>query len=362
METILNNDKIYVQLLQLLKLKKPCALATVTATQGSTPQKPGSSAIFGKKGLIAGTIGGGAVEHAVADLARKSIRNGKTGYYKFNLNNDITEPDAAICGGGMSVYIDGTPQKYFEVFDAINNSDERRIPGIIVTICNSEKNKCSNTERFWLTSENVKNFQAEISDEVIAAAKDMFSNPGISDFKEIALHGSGKSEEKLVFLEAVIPLPQLIIAGAGHVGKALSHLGNLLGFEVIVWDDRVEFANKTNLPDAHKILTGSLGESLGSFTAKSGLYVVIVTRGHKNDAEVLRKFIGSDVSYIGMIGSRRKIAQLRESFIGNGWTTNEGWNKIHTPIGLDIGSKTVQEIAVSIAAQLIQVRSQIKYQ
>jgi len=172
--------------------------------------------------------------------------------------------------------------------------------------------------------------------------------------------GSKENELKLAFLESIVPPKRLIIAGAGHVGKALSHLGKLLDFEVTVWDDRPEYANKTNLPDADKVLSGSLDESLGNICADKDTFIVIVTRGHKKDADVLRKFIGSDAGYIGMIGSRKKIVLVRESFLKNEWATAKQWNKIHTPIGLEIGSKTVQEIALSIAAQLVQVRNQLK--
>jgi xanthine dehydrogenase accessory factor len=105
-----------------------------------------------------------------------------------------------------------------------------------------------------------------------------------------------------------------------------------------------------------------LDETLGNLLIDRDSFIVIVTRGHKNDADVLRKFIGSGAGYIGMIGSGRKIAQVRESFLGNAWATPEQWNKIYTPIGLEIGSKTVQEIALSIAAQLVNVRNQLKNQ
>jgi len=155
-------------------------------------------------------------------------------------------------------------------------------------------------------------------------------------------------------------LPRLIIAGAGHVGTALSHLGKLLDFEVTVWDDRVEFANKKHLPDAHRILSGSLDESLGKLKVDHDTFIVIVTHGHKNDADALRKFIASEAGYIGMIGSRRKVEFVRESFMKNGWATKEQWEKIYSPVGFKIQSKTVQEIAMSIAAQLIQVRNQLK--
>jgi len=85
-------------------------------------------------------------------------------------------------------------------------------------------------------------------------------------------------------------------------------------------------------------------------------YIVIVTRGHSHDAEALRPCIGSDASYVGMMGSRIKVAKMHEEFITNGWATEEQWKKICTPVGIDIGSQTVEEIAVSIAAQLIVYR------
>ena len=188
----------------------------------------------------------------------------------------------------------------------------------------------------------------------------MISCRNPDEFREFILHGSKGDDEKLAFLESVVPSPQLIIAGAGHVGKALSHLGKLLDFEVTVWDDRPEFANKINLPEAGKIICGTIDETLGNMHVDKDSFIVIVTRGHKNDADVLRRFVGSKAGYIGMIGSRRKIVQVRELFLKSGWATIEQWENIYTPVGLEIGSKTVQEIAVSIAAQLIQVRNQLK--
>jgi len=360
MDTSQKSNHIYLQLLDFIGKKQACVLATVTSTQGSTPQKPGCSAIFGKNKLLVGTVGGGAVELTIAELATKAIRLGKTGYYRFDLDNDITDLEAAICGGGMSILVDGAPEKHVEVFQSLWNSVKNRIPGVMATFCGSDSSNCDGITRIWVTSETMPNFTEQVPEEILIAAKEMLFNSNPDEFREIVLKGSSADNVKMAFLESIVPPTQLIIAGAGHVGKALSHLAKLLDFEVIVWDDRPEFANKTNLPDADKILTGSIQESLRKIEVNRDSFIVIVTRGHKNDADVLRQFIGSNAGYLGMIGSKRKIAQVKESFLKNKWATDEQWDKIHTPIGLDIGSKTIQEIAVSIAAELIKVRNQLK--
>jgi xanthine dehydrogenase accessory factor len=131
----------------------------------------------------------------------------------------------------------------------------------------------------------------------------------------------------------------------------------MLDFEVIVIDDRREFANPDNLPDADHIIVKNIGEAMEVIEKTADTYIVIVTRGHKDDGVALKPCIGSDVAYVGMIGSKGKVAKMHSEFIRQGWATEEQWNRIYTPIGLDIKSKTVEEIAVSIAAQLVLVRN-----
>jgi xanthine dehydrogenase accessory factor len=152
-------------------------------------------------------------------------------------------------------------------------------------------------------------------------------------------------------------LPRLVIAGAGHVGKALAHLGNLLDFEVMVIDDRPEFASQENVPDADGIVVGDIASAVKEIPDSPENYFVIVTRGHRNDAEALRAALGRGAAYVGMIGSRTKVDLMRREFLDKGWATEEEWGRVRAPIGLEIGSKTVEEIAVSIAAELVRVRA-----
>ena len=356
MDSIYLNNNIYQKLFELISDNQSCVLSTVTETFGSTPQKAGSSVIVGLSCLIAGTVGGGIAEQQILEIATKTIRSKESCYCRFDLNKDVTDEEAGICGGDMNILLDASPEKHMEVFGQLKESVKNRIPGVLVSVCESGINNEFNIERHWVTQENLSNVTHKLNEEVIECLGKMLQKPVSGDFRKLVKHTSPEYEDNYVFMESIVPKSRLIIAGAGHVGKALSHYGKLLDFEVTIWDSRKDKANKENLPDADEILDTDLEKSLGSMTVDRNTYIVIVTHGHKNDADVLKLFIDSPAGYIGMIGSQRKVAQVREKFIQNGWADEKKWNRIYAPIGLDIHSKTVQEIALSIAAQLVQVR------
>ncbi|MBW6536866.1 MAG: XdhC family protein [Mariniphaga sp.] len=359
MEEILSRKNIYAELVECIRKKQLCVLATVTQTWGSAPQVPGSSAIFGENGLITGTVGGGFVEYNIQKEAVQSVQIKKSGYFKFNLNDDISDENAAICGGGMSIFIDASPEKHLSVFESLAESNSKRVPGVLVSLLKSGASGSMDVERFWVTAENSGKVSEKLHIEVAKKIKEILREPKAGNFSVVVEHTSPEFEDNYFLMESVVPLPRLIIAGAGHVGKALTHMGKLLDFEVTVWDDRPEFANKKNLPVADKILCGEMEEALGDIIPGCDTFIVIVTRGHKNDSKVLKHFIHSKAGYIGMMGSRKKVIQLRDHFIEQKWATPEQWDRVHTPIGLPIQSKTVQEIALSIAAELIQKRAQL---
>ena len=359
MEEILSRKNVYAELVECIRKKQLCVLANVTETWGSAPQVPGSSAVFGENGLITGTVGGGFVEYNIQKEAVQSVQTKKSGYFRFNLNDDISDENAVICGGGMSIFIDASPEKHLAVFESLAESNSKRVPGVLISQLKSGASGSMDVERFWVTHENSAEVSEKLHDEAARKIREMFREPKAGDYKVIVEHTSPEFEDNYTFLESVVPLPRLIIAGAGHVGKALAHMGKLLDFEVTVWDDRPEYTGKDNLPQVDFVLCGELESSLGKINPGPDTFIVIVTRGHKNDSEVLKHFIRSEAGYIGMMGSRKKVIQLRDHFIEKGWATPEQWDRVHTPVGLPIESKTVQEIAVSIAAELVHVRSQL---
>ncbi|MDP2674982.1 MAG: XdhC family protein [Dehalococcoidia bacterium] len=158
-----------------------------------------------------------------------------------------------------------------------------------------------------------------------------------------------------VMLERHEPPATLVIVGGGHIGKALATIGDLCGFSVVVVDDRPDYANQERFPEADRVVCGDFSEVLRALPIDSNTYVVTVTRGHKHDEESLRQVVGSAAAYVGMIGSKRRAAAVLQHLIDEGLDA-EAVRRVHTPIGLDIGAETPEEIAVAIMAEVVQVR------
>ncbi|MDQ1297344.1 MAG: XdhC/CoxI family protein [Bacteroidota bacterium] len=353
-------NSIYLKILEFERYGSGLVLATVTGTVGSTPQKPGSSALFANGKLAAGTVGGGIVESNVQQYAGKLISTKKSVLFRMHMNNDISQKEEAICGGEISILIDANPALHYAVFEQIKESLSGGIPGVLITMVTDCSESHVRVNRYWMTMEKSPALPSAFLEKLKPVVINILSTGITDDFRQLELMEQSKESSSLFFLEPVFPLPKLVIAGAGHIGKALSHLGKLLDFEVTVIDDRDEFANADNLPDADHIIVKDIGMAIKEINKDKDTFIVIVTRGHNDDAEALKPCIGTATAYVGMIGSKGKVAKIRTGFIQRKWATEEQWNKIYTPIGLDIRSKTVEEIAVSIAAQLIQVRNSRK--
>jgi xanthine dehydrogenase accessory factor len=351
------NENVWSELLKLLRQNEPCVLATVIEAMGSTPQVPGSSAIIGKSGLITGTVGGGPLEYQVVCEAQKTLDSGISKLITFDLAGNLSEGSDSICGGNMTVLLDAAPEKHLAVFEEIRNSLSGHNPGELISFVEKTKDKYINIRRLWFNKINISRLSEYVSEKVATVVLENFTRLKSGEFRIIPHHTELPGNTGFICIQTVVPPPSLIIAGAGHVGKAVAHLGKFLGFEVTVWDDRIEYANKTNIPDADFTLNGWVNEALPEIPVKKDSYLVIVTRGHKNDAEVLRTWIKTHPAYLGMMGSKVKIAQMKQQFMQENWATPEEWDRIHTPIGLKIDAKTVEEIAVSIAAELVQVRN-----
>jgi xanthine dehydrogenase accessory factor len=324
-------------------------LATIVETEGSTPQVVGSSAIFAKAGLVAGTVGGGLLEARVEAAARKALEDGEPRLVSIRLDADPTDMEGAICGGAAKVLVDPGVEAAEGIFRSALEGFKKRRAGVLASRIRAGHDDAASVERGFLPM----GAQVLPDDPVFGDIA-----PGV--LEEIIAGGRVrllKEGSRMTFVEPVLPLPRLIIAGAGHIGKAVARLGRLLDFSVTVIDDRPEFANIINVPDADEIVVGDIGEAVQSIEDSPDSYFVIVTRGHQKDAEALRGAIGRGAAYVGMIGSKRKIELMHCEFLESGWATAEEWDGIHAPIGIDIGSKTVEEIAVSIAAELVRVRA-----
>lgn len=348
---------IYPELIALLQQQTECILATVISTLGSTPQKPGSSALIGSNGLLAGTVGGGITELKVIQQAQILLKTKKSGLFSFELHGEIFKGSESICGGSMTILLDATPDLHLPVFNQLKDSLERRQKGILLTLTNAFDLDDVKIIRQWIVEEDL-NFNPKIQDNIRPVISEMFRNAHSEAILSIPFDGKKTLTKGFSLVERIFPKPSLIIAGAGHIGHSLAYLGKFLGFYVTVWDDRPEYANQNLLPDADVVLSGTVDDSLGKLKIQDDSYLVIVTRGHKSDTDVLRKFIASNAAYIGMIGSKAKEAQMKALFLENVWATAEQWSRIFTPVGLNIGAQTIEEITISIAAQLVKIKNQ----
>ncbi|MFQ5929143.1 MAG: XdhC family protein [Acidobacteriota bacterium] len=161
-----------------------------------------------------------------------------------------------------------------------------------------------------------------------------------------------------IFLEPILPDPKVILMGAGHLGQAIAQAAHRVGFQVAVVDDRESFANREHFPQAKEIVAAPFERSLDSVLVNQNSFILIVTRGHKHDQLALEKAVATPARYIGLVGSRRKIQIIVKNLLEKG-ISPQALSNLYAPIGIEIGSETPEEIAVSVLAEMIAVRKGI---
>ncbi len=332
---------IFLKAQELIKQGEYFAIALVLNAEGSTPRKAGAHAIITCTGKIYGTIGGGAVEAETQTQAVESCKSKKPVIFDFELQGSDREGDTPICGGRMRILIDPISVQYKDIFNKAAEAIKKRNKSIFLTTINGLQ-----VEYKWFSS------------DLTASDKDFPGKEKIlycleHEQPELFTQNDGTKE---VFVEPIIPKPLLVIAGGGHIGQALAVQACLVGFDILILDDRSEFINAELFPNNTTTICGDIAQELTKIPAEKDTYIVIVTRGHKDDAQALEACINRTFNYIGMIGSKRKTALIRDNFIKSRICTTEQFDKVFSPIGLNIGALTVPEIAASITAELISVR------
>jgi xanthine dehydrogenase accessory factor len=164
-----------------------------------------------------------------------------------------------------------------------------------------------------------------------------------------------KLKDGELILEPMIGQPNLIIFGGGHVSKSISRVASMVGFRVTIVDDRKEYANQERFPEASQTMALEFYNAFDHLTIKPSTYIVIVTRGHRSDEDILERALKTPAKYIGMIGSKRKVLTTYEHLVDRG-TSVEDLKRVHAPLGIEIGAVTTEEIGISVAAQLVHVR------
>lgn len=162
-----------------------------------------------------------------------------------------------------------------------------------------------------------------------------------------------------IFSEQLVSAPRLVVLGGGHISLPISQIGKILGFHVTVVDDRLEFANRERFPMADEVICADFAAAIDQIPAYANAYYVIVTRGHAADGLCVECLLPREYAYLGMIGSKTKVAKTRQKLLEKGFSEIQ-LDTMHAPIGLNIGGETPGEIAVSIAAEIVQIKNQVK--
>lgn len=332
----------YSKLVSLIDAKTPFAFAAVVTATGSTPQKAGAKAIFEPSGAIYGTLGGGCLEAESRRRALDALDSGTPLLFDLNLNDDYGWDDGLICGGNVRVFIDPAPAKNRAAYEraATLIRDGRR--GVLIVLAEGNEDHVGDVE-CWEEGAPAPP-AAGLSGEQLHVCLDKARTQLVS------------GSEGSYYLEPIERTPTLLIAGGGHVGQATAKLASWLGFEVTVIDDRPAFTQASLYSEGVRTICGDIPKAVAEFPINSTTYILIVTRGHRHDGVVLKECIHSTAAYIGMIGSRRKVHIIRQGFLEEGIATEQDFQRVHAPVGLDIGALSVEEIATSIAAELIAVR------
>jgi xanthine dehydrogenase accessory factor len=265
------------------------------------------------------------------------------------------------CGGSAFLFLEPvSPDNFyhFQIFKRIDVLIRRGGAGILVTAINPEQWKVGSIPKMFMSSDGERIGSIlgleELEDSLFSRMDHFLSHAS----PETVICRDVESNQLDLFIEPVTSDPVLYIFGGGHVSSRIVPIANDVGFKVIVTDDRPEIAEPANFPDAMEIHCYPFEGVMDKFDINESSYIVIMTRGHSHDKTVLSQALRTKAGYIGMIGSRRKIKIIYDK-LGEEGFTDEDLGKIHSPIGIEIGAETPEEIAISIVAELIKERSGI---
>lgn len=370
---------LHRELRRLRDAGEPVVTATVTDVRGSTPRGAGARMLVRGDGTIAGSVGGGCGEEQVRREALHVLDDGRSRLMAIDLTGEMSPDSATHCGGIMEVFLDRLAWQErprvglgaAEALDAIDGEiDERRAPVVLAVVAGGGGEALPAGARWVIAGqpgeagpalrltgrlpvdEGFGSLLEQVAADALTDGRMRRLGARLAEGRWIATTEPGHVD---LLVEAIAPVPELIVVGAGHIAVPLVALGRLLDFEVTVIDDREDFATRSRFPDAESVLVGPVDETLRRRRIGPDTYIVLVTRDHQHDEAALGAVLGTPAAYVGMIGSRRRVREVFRR-LGDAGVPVARLDRVHAPVGLAIGAETPAEIATAIAAELVQVR------
>ncbi|PKB67592.1 MAG: hypothetical protein BZY81_04340 [SAR202 cluster bacterium Io17-Chloro-G4] len=340
--------------IELLGDGQPCVLATVVRTKGSTPQKAGAMLLVRQDGTGVGTLGGGCVEGDIWFAAKEILRQGSGPEFKeYYLNEDVAARDGLVCGGTMYFFLEPFREasEFLPYANEVASAYEGADAVALATVVNVAEGSSTR-----LGAKLLLRLDGSVAGSLGTAALDSQAVEVASKLAEVgSVESLTTSDGAEVFIEGFTTPPTLVMVGGGHVGKATADLAHSLGYRVLIVDDRPEFANAERFPYAEQVVVAPYDQWSSEVSLNLNSFVVVATRGHRFDDMALESALDTPSRYIGLLGSRRKTLMIYQRLVSQG-TSPERLKQVRSPIGLDIGALTPEELAVSIMSEIIMVR------
>ncbi|MDX1947452.1 MAG: XdhC family protein [Pirellulaceae bacterium] len=331
-----------------LRQGRQLAWCRLVETRGSTPQKAGAAMLVFGDGSQAGTLGGGCVEAEVKRRALALLAENRAEICHFQLDSDYGWDDGLVCGGRMQVLVEpivgGPAASYFSRLVEIAGTRQGLTEAVVF-------------EGGASGLAAPASYLFDGREQLVAQLRGAASPPALvrEQLRPLNSRPRAYAAHGIAYLP-ILPRCRLLIVGGGHVGKAVADLAADLEFDIWIADDRAEFTTAERFPRAERRLSGPVERVLPDLEITPDTYCLIVTRGHNHDQEALFHLAERGARYVGLIGSRRKIKLIFENLLAEG-ISRAALERVHAPLGIDIGSQTVPEIAVSICAELVAHRN-----
>ena len=348
---------IYLKINRCLQEGRRTVLGRIIRQTGSAPRTIGTQCLILEDGVLIGSIGGGRLELEVLEQAKVVFKEGRSTILSFRMTGNEVAESEMLCGGTVDVYLEPLfpgNQVVQEIFNTLAAMVDDGHTAVLITAIFEGIDQADRACRMLVGPTG--KITGDLADISLDRKRQLINSGGTH---QVTLIEPQKGRHAFL-VEPLKPDSVLYLFGAGHISRHVASLAGMVGFTVVVIDDREEFANRSRFPQAKEIVVNPFLSAFEKIHINTSSYIVIVTRGHAHDRNVLGKALNHPAAYIGMIGSHRKIKIIYRSLMEAGFSTKQ-LNRVHSPIGMSIGAQTPEEIAVSIVAELIQVRATVDH-
>ncbi|MFI9155359.1 XdhC family protein [Streptomyces sp. NPDC053367] len=331
----------------------PFGLATVVAVSRSAPRDPGAAMAVGPDDEVVGSVSGGCVEGAVLELAQEAVASGRARLETFGYSDEDAFSVGLTCGGEITVLVRPVTRERDPALGAVAESVAAGRPVTVATVTDGPAPRGA-TLAVW-PDETLGSLGAAGLDAAVTADARGELAVGATGVRHYGPHGERREDAVSVFVESFAPPPRMLVFGAIDYAAAVARIGDFMGYRVTVCDARPVFATPRRFPPGVEVVVDWPHRYLAGTGTDERTVICVLTHDPKFDVPLLREALRRPAAYIGAMGSRRTHTERRERLVAEGLTEAE-LARLRSPVGLDLGARTPEEVAVSVAAEIVALR------